>query len=59
MDGRERSEDPDRAEGRRRFGRLPDPVPLEDMVESVPEAPPEEQGFDSNADAVRRFGIPL
>ena len=28
------------------------------MVESVPEPPPVEPGFDPNADAVRRFGIP-
>jgi hypothetical protein len=55
----ERTEDPGRAEGKRRFGRLPEPIAPEDMVESMPEAPPLEQGFDPNADAVRRFGIPL
>jgi hypothetical protein len=54
-----RIEDPGRAEGKRRFGRLPEPIAPEDMVESMPEAPPVEQGFDPNADAVRRFGIPL
>jgi hypothetical protein len=48
-----------RVAGRRRFGRLPDPISPDDMVESVPEPPPDEQGFDPNADAVRRFGIPL
>ena len=53
------AEDPARVEGRRRFGRLPDPISPDDMVESVPEPPPDEQGFDPNADAVRRFGIPL
>ncbi len=52
-------EDPARVEGRRRFGKLPDPISPDDMVESVPQAPPDEQGFDPNADAVRRFGIPL
>ena len=51
--------DPARAEGRRRFGRLPEPVSTDDMVESVPEPPPAERGFDPAADAVRRFGIPL
>jgi hypothetical protein len=53
------AEDPARAEGRRRFGRLPDPIDADDMVETVPEPPPVEQGFDPNSDAVRRFGIPL
>ncbi|MEO8107348.1 MAG: hypothetical protein ABI720_08510 [Actinomycetes bacterium] len=51
--------DPARAEGKRRFGRLPEPVSTEDMVELVPEPPPFEPGFDPAADAVRRFGIPL
>jgi hypothetical protein len=59
MAEREDAEDPARVEGRRRFGRLPDPISADDMVESVPEPPPAEQGFDPNADAVRRFGIPL
>lgn len=48
-----------RAEGKRRFGRLPDPVSADDMVESVPEPPPAEAGFDPNADAVRKYGTPL
>jgi hypothetical protein len=52
-------EDPARQEGRRRFGRLPDPISPDDMVQSVPKSPPDEQGFDPNADAVRRFGFPL
>jgi hypothetical protein len=34
-------------------------VSTDDMVESVPEPPPAERGFDPAADAVRRFGIPL
>lgn len=59
MDERDDAKDPARVEGRRRFGRLPDPISTDDMVESVPEPPPEEQGFDPNADAIRRFGIPL
>lgn len=29
------------------------------MVESVPEPPPAEAGFDPNADAVRKYGTPL
>jgi hypothetical protein len=48
-----------RAEGRRRFGRLPQPVPADELVESHPQPPPAEQGFDPAQDAVRRFGLPL
>jgi hypothetical protein len=59
MAEREDAQDLARLERRRRFGRLPDPISPDDMVESVPEPPPDEQGFDPNTDAVRRFGIPL
>lgn len=52
-------EDPARVEGRRRFGRLPDPIVADDMVETVPEPPHPEPGFDPNAAAVRRYGTPL
>jgi hypothetical protein len=51
--------DAGRAEARRRFGRLPDRVPADELVESHPQPPPAEQGFDPAQDAVRRFGLPL
>ncbi len=59
MADRDNPEDASAAERKRRFGRLPEPVSVDDMVESVPEPPPAEAGFDPAADAVRRFGIPL
>ncbi|MCZ3386799.1 MAG: hypothetical protein LH630_07495 [Actinomycetia bacterium] len=59
MAERDDADDPARVEARRRFGRLPEPISADDMVESVPEPPPDEQGFDPHADAIRRFGIPL
>jgi hypothetical protein len=55
----ENTDDVSAVERKRRFGRLPEPVSVDDMVESVPEPPPPEVGFDPAADAVRRFGIPL
>ena len=59
MAEREGTEDPGRAEGKRRFGRLPERVAPADMVESQPLPPPPEPGFDPAEDAVRRFGIPI
>ena len=54
------SEAPDtRAEARRRFGRLPERVSLDDLVESEPQPPTPEPGYDENVDAVRWYGIPL
>ena len=48
-----------RAEARRRFGKLPDRVELDDMVESEPQSPPPEPAWDENIDAIRWYGIPL
>jgi hypothetical protein len=51
--------DPDAARRKVRFGELPKPIEVADMVESEPESPPPEPTYDPNIDAIRWFGIPL
>jgi hypothetical protein len=59
MSEHERPSEAPRAEARRRFGRLPDRVSPDDFVESEPQPPTPEPGYDVNVDAVRWYGIPL
>ncbi len=49
----------DRAEARRRFGRLPERVSMDELVESEPQAPSPEPSYDGAADAIRWYGTPL
>lgn len=49
----------ERAEAKRRFGKLPIRIDPADLVESQPSTPPPEPEQDENLQAVRWFGIPL
>ncbi|HVQ86859.1 MAG TPA: hypothetical protein VMT88_01645 [Actinomycetes bacterium] len=59
---RESGPSPREGKGRspnRRFAQLPKRVEPADMVESVPQPPQPEPGYDENVDAIRWYGIPL
>ena len=51
--------DDDRSAARRRFGRLPDRIAVDDLIESEPQPPQLDPVRDESFEAIRWYGTPF